>query len=142
MSAQSEEFITREASDPEPPRAVFALRIGEHSLIPLDAPAFIGRRPSAPRIVGPRPPRLVMVPSPSQEVSSTHVKIVQEVETVVVTDLGSTNGTTVAGAGFPSQTLRQGESLVVGAGAVVDIGDGIRIVIVSLPNELATEGAQ
>ncbi len=142
MVAQSEEFATREAIDPEPPRALFALRIGEHSLIPLDAPAFIGRRPSAPRIVGPRPPRLVMVPSPSQEVSSTHVKIVQEAETVVITDLGSTNGTTATVAGLPSQTLRQGESLVVGAETVVDIGDGIRIVIVSLQDEAAREGTQ
>lgn len=125
---------------PEPGQRIFAIRIGAHPPISLEATAYIGRRPSAPRIVGSRMPRLVMVPSPSKEVSSTHVEILQEADTVVVTDLGSTNGTTVVTDGFPSRTLRQGESLVVGAEAVVDIGDGIRIVIVTLPEVATTEG--
>ncbi len=135
-------FVKPPEPDPEPPVALYAMRIGEHSLISLEVPAYIGRRPSTPRIVGPRMPRLVMVPSPSREVSSTHVEILQEADTVVVTDLGSTNGTTVTMAGFAPQTLRQGESLVVGAETVVDIGDGIRIVIVSLPDNAVTEGTQ
>jgi pSer/pThr/pTyr-binding forkhead associated (FHA) protein len=70
------------------------------------------------------------------------VEILQEADTVVVTDLGSTNGTTVTLAGFAPRTLRQGESLVVGAGTIVDIGDGIRILIVTLPDNAATEGTQ
>jgi hypothetical protein len=70
------------------------------------------------------------------------VEILQEADTVVVTDLGSTNGTTVTLAGFAPRTLRQGESLVVGAGTTVDIGDGIRILIVTLPDNAATEGTQ
>lgn len=123
-------------------RARFAIRIGTHEPIPLGVPAHIGRRPSAPRIAGPRTPRLVVVPSPTGEVSSTHVEILQEADTVVVTDLGSTNGTTVTLAGFAPRTLRQGESLVVGAGTIVDIGDGIRILIVTLPDNAATEGTQ
>lgn len=131
-----------EAGDQRQSPVAFAMRIGGHSLIPLDTAAYIGRSPSAPRVAGPRAPRLVMVPSPSQEISSTHVRIAQEAETVVITDLGSTNGTTVTVGGRSPQTLRQGESLVVSAQAVVDIGEGIRIVIVSVTNELATEGAQ
>lgn len=83
-----------------------------------------------------------MVPSPSREVSSTHVEILQDADTVVVTDLGSTNGTTVTMPGFPPRTLRQGESLVVGAETLVDIGDGIRIVIVRLALNAVTEGIQ
>jgi hypothetical protein len=43
---------------------------------------------------------------------------------VIVTDLKSTNGTIVAIPGFSAQKLRQGESVVVSAGTVVDIGDG------------------
>lgn len=135
-------FTTVDTPEPPQPRALYAMRIGIHSLIPLDVPAYIGRRPSTPRISGLRTPRLVMVPSPSREVSSTHVEIVQEADTVVVTDLGSANGTTVTMVGFAPHTLRQGESLVVGADTVVEIGDGIRIVIVSLPDNAAREGTQ
>lgn len=127
---------------PEQVRKNYAILIGSHAPIPLDAPTYIGRRPSTPRITGLRMPRLVMVPSPLREVSSTHVEILQQADAVVVTDLGSTNGTIVTMAGFPPQSLRQGESLVVGAETVVDIGDGIRIVIVAFANESTTEGTQ
>lgn len=120
----------------------YAMRIGTHEPIPLEVPAHIGRKPSAPRIAGLQSPRLVVVPSPTGEVSSTHVEILQEAATVVVTDLGSTNGTTVTIQGFPPRVLRQGESLVVGSGTIVDIGDGIRIVIVTLPDNATTEGNQ
>lgn len=83
-----------------------------------------------------------MVPSPLREVSSTHVEIRQEAETVVVTDLGSTNGTSVLVPGLPLRSLRQGESFVVGAGSVVDIGDGIRIAIVVHSEDSSTEGPE
>lgn len=134
------------AADPSEEDSVeaarFALRIGTHPPIPLEVPAYIGRRPSTPRIVGARMPRLVMVPSPSREVSGTHVEIRQEGATVVVTDLGSTNGTIVTSGGFPPRGLLQGESVVVGEGSVVDIGDGIRIVVVAAPAENQAEGSQ
>lgn len=108
---------------------VSTIRIGTHEPIPLDVPTYIGRRPSAPRIMGGRVPRLVMVPSPAHEVSATHVEIHQEGATVVAVDLGSTNGTVVTHPGGAPMTLRQGESVVLVAGSVVDIGDGIRIII-------------
>lgn len=129
-------------SGEESARVSFAMCIGTHAPIPLEVPAYIGRRPSTPRITGTRMPRLVMVPSPSMEVSSTHVEIRQEANYVVVTDLGSTNGTTVTVPGLPPRPLRQGESLVVGAGTWVDIGDGIRISIEKSPQTSTTEGPQ
>ena len=122
--------------------ARFALQIGTHAPIPLEVPAYVGRRPSTPRITGNRMPRLVMVPSPSREVSSTHVEVRQEGGAVVVTDLGSTNGTIVTSGGFPPRGLRQGESVVVGAGSVVDIGDGIRIVVIAAPAQTPAEGTR
>lgn len=108
----------------------FGMRIGSHPPIALDVPAYIGRRPTTPRIAGRLAPRLVVVPSPSKEVSSTHVEVREEADTVVVTDLRSTNGTTVWLPGLPPRALRQGESIVTGAGARVEIGDGIRIDII------------
>lgn len=139
----------RAPSSRTPPRAPvelsdhprFALRIGTHAPIPLDVPAYVGRRPSTPRITGTKMPRLVMVPSPSREVSSTHVEFRQEGGTVVVTDLGSTNGTSVVNPGLPPRGLRQGESIVVVTGSVVDIGDGIRIVVVSAEDEPSAGGS-
>ncbi len=132
---------TAKATIVVPVHAAFALKIGTHPLISLDVPAYIGRRPSTPRITGIHMPRLVMVPSPTREVSSTHVEIRQEAETVVVTDLGSTNGTRVLVPGLRPRSLRQGESFVAAAGSVVDIGDGIRIEIVSRPDGSPTEGS-
>lgn len=117
----------------EPLVPVSTIRIGTHEPIPLDLPTYIGRRPSAPRITGGQPPRLVMVPSPAHEVSATHVEIRQEGATVVVTDLGSTNGTVVTHPRGGPVTLRQGESVVVIGGSVVDIGEGIHVIIEERP---------
>ncbi|MBC7443374.1 MAG: FHA domain-containing protein, partial [Ramlibacter sp.] len=57
-------------------------------------------------------------------VSGTHLEIKQEGESVVVTDLGSTNGTIVTAPRARAARLRPGGSLVVLPGTRVDIGDG------------------
>jgi pSer/pThr/pTyr-binding forkhead associated (FHA) protein len=69
-------------------------------------------------------------------VSSTHARIEQVGDTVVVTDLRSTNGTTVTPPGGRSSRLRPGESAVVLPGAVVDIGDGNIIEITDARGDL------
>ncbi|MEO7147957.1 MAG: FHA domain-containing protein [Terrimesophilobacter sp.] len=133
--AMADEVVATEW-EPEPrPRGhrVHAIHIGNHEAIPLDAPALIGRRPSSPRIAGNVHPKLIRVPSPTREISSTHVEIRQEGSAVVVTDLDSTNGTLIAVPGFPSRKLRQGESVAVTPGTVVELGDGIAIRILPLP---------
>lgn len=127
-----DDVIATEWEPPSPGRRYHAIRIGTHEPIPLDVPAFIGRRPSTPRIVGGRHPRLVRVPSLSREISSTHLEIRQEGSIVVVTDLDSTNGTVITPPGAPALKLRQGESVVVVAGSVVDIGDDVRIEILPI----------
>ncbi|CAN5417035.1 hypothetical protein BH10ACT4_BH10ACT4_02170 [soil metagenome] len=110
----------------------YRIRVNRHEPIPLDAPALIGRRPVSPRIAIGGVPRLVRVPSPGREVSSTHVELRQQGASVIVTDLRSTNGTVVSIPGSSSQKLRQGESLVVSAGTVVDIGDGNTVEILPI----------
>jgi pSer/pThr/pTyr-binding forkhead associated (FHA) protein len=102
------------------------------SILSLEVPLVIGRRPSAPRVVVGTPPRLVVVASPRAEVSATHVEIRQQGSAVVVTDLRSTNGTRVTIPGRQPVALRQGESIVVLAGTIVDIGDGNRLEILPL----------
>ena len=108
------------------------IRVNRHEPIPLDAPALIGRKPVSPRIQKGEVPRLVRVPSPGREVSSTHVELRQQGASVIVTDLRSTNGTVVLIPGASAQKLRQGESLVVSAGTVVDIGDGNTVEILPI----------
>ena len=51
---------------------------------------------------------------------------------VIATDLGSTNGTQVRHPGSVPVRLRQGESVVVTPGSVIEIGDGNVIEIHSL----------
>jgi hypothetical protein len=110
----------------------YRIRVNRHEPIPLDAPALIGRKPVSPRIAIGGVPRLVRVPSPGREVSSTHVELRQQGASVIVTDLRSTNGTLVSIPGTSSQKLRQGESLVVSAGTIVDIGDGNTVEILPI----------
>lgn len=89
----------------------------------LDVPVLIGRKPAPPRI--PTGAVLLLpVRSPRGEVSSTHIELRASGRTVVVTDLKSTNGTTVTVPGGAPRKLRQGESMVVTPGTSIDIGDG------------------
>lgn len=115
-----------EHPEPNPATQLFyAFRVGLGSeSILLDVPCYVGRRPSPPRIASGRAPRLVAVPSPHKEVSSTHLEVRQVGSSVIVTDLRSTNGSIVMIPGSVPRKLRQGESVVVSPGTLVDIGDG------------------
>ena len=121
---------------PPPPPVSLPERVDLHSFVVgglqyrLDVPAIIGRKPGMPRVIDGVPPRLVTVPSAAQEVSSSHLEIRQRGASVIVTDLKSTNGSSVTMPLSQPRTLRQGESLVVAPGSLIDIGDGnvIRIL--------------
>jgi hypothetical protein len=90
----------------------------------LEHPCVFGRDPHPPRIIRGMRPRLIAVRSPNREVSETHVEICQRGSSVIVTDLRSTNGSVVQAPGNAARKLRQGESVVVSAGTLVDIGEG------------------
>lgn len=102
----------------------YSFRVGAFGPpIPLDVPCTVGRRPSLPRVPSSPPPTLLTVPSPLKEVSASHIELRQLGSTVVVTDLRSTNGSVVLIPGSIPRKLRQGESIVVSPGTLVDIGD-------------------
>ena len=111
--------------------ANYGFRIGG-TVVFLDRAAYIGRNPTRPRVLRDGLPRLVQVPSAGKEVSSTHVEVRQRGASVVVTDLRSTNGTIVNIPGGTPTKLRQGESMVVTPGTLIDIGDGNLIEILPL----------
>ena len=117
------------------PEAVLGFRIGSADPIELDLPVLIGRSPRPPRVVAGVTPRLIGVESRDQEVSSTHVQLEQVGDTVVVTDLRSTNGTLVSSREGLQSRLKPGESVVVLPGARVDIGDGNIIEITPARDE-------
>ena len=120
-------------NDPEVP-AAYGFRLGDSPIVALDAVAYVGRRPSAPRVVQGGMPRLVRVESPDHEISATHVELRQTGPNVVVTDMRSTNGTRVMSPDAPPQRLRQGESVVVTVGTLIDLGDNVVLEIVVLPD--------
>ncbi len=107
-----------------------SVRIGGQ-VLGLDQPLVIGRRPAAPRVVRGPAPRLVTVPSPSGQVSSSHLAVHAEGEAAVVEDLRSTNGTVVRPAGAAPFRMASGASIVVLTGTVVEIGDGNVIEVLS-----------
>jgi hypothetical protein len=112
--------------------AEYGFVVNSHQPIGLDRSAYLGRKPSGPRISTGTAPRLVRVPSPLGEVSSTHLELRQVGTVVIATDLGSTNGTQVRQPGSAPVRLRQGESVVVTPGSLIEIGDGNVIEIHSL----------
>jgi hypothetical protein len=104
------------------PRYGFRIAGGEDRR--LDAVYYLGRRPVQPRVPSTTPPRLLPVHSRTTAVSATHLEIRQEGDSVVVTDLGSTNGTLVNPPRGKKERLRAGQSVTVVPGTTVDIGDG------------------
>lgn len=116
-------------------RAYYRVGIGPEAVHPLDRTILIGRRPTNPRVVADAVPLLIEVPSARSEVSGTHLEIRQIGASVVVTDLRSTNGTVVMLPGSVPTKLRQGESVVVSPGTLVDIGDDniIQILPIDIP---------
>lgn len=97
--------------------------------IEVDRPVVIGRSPAANRVSGDQLPRLLTVPSPSHDISRTHVQVAPENGRLVVTDLNSTNGTVLVTPDGRRTDLRPGVGVPVDVGSVIDLGDGITIAV-------------
>ena len=96
----------------------------------VDRTVLIGRSPTANRINASDIPKLMTVPSPSHDISRTHLQVALEGGQLKVTDLNSTNGTALIRSQSSSrELLPAGEAVVVEAGCVLALGDGIEIHI-------------
>ncbi|MEV5070540.1 FHA domain-containing protein [Microbacterium sp. LMI12-1-1.1] len=113
---------------PRPP-APGRVRMSTGQVIPLDRTVVIGRRPRSTRVSGTDLPHLVAVDSPQQDISRSHVELRAEGESIVATDLRTTNGTTLLRPGADPVRLHPGEGTVVVPGDVLDLGDGITVAI-------------
>ena len=104
--------------------------------VDVDRAVLIGRAPEARRFTSTDQPRLVTVPSPHQEISSTHVEVRPgsgaDHGSAVVTDLGSTNGTVLTQPGLSPEDLQPGIAVQLVPGAVIDLGDGVTIQVTNL----------
>lgn len=94
----------------------------------LTKPLIVGRLPAAP-LRGDRGVTLVVLASPDGVVSSTHARVEVLGDVVVVTDLRSTNGTRVINPGQLTVLLAPGDSMALGVGAIIDLGDGNRLEV-------------
>jgi hypothetical protein len=95
---------------------------------PLDAPVLVGRAPAADPDDAPTP-RLLTVASPGQDISRTHVRIAPDGWQIVATDLHSTNGTVLMRPHADAELLTPGEPIVVPIGSVLQLGEGVRILV-------------
>lgn len=112
------------ASAPAVPK--LSIELPDGSRQPLDAVVLVGRAPSAP--AGGPPSRLVRLAGDG-DISRNHARVAIEGGTVVVTDLGSRNGTIVRIPGRPAQKLREGEPTPVLVDTVIDFGGGIEVSV-------------
>jgi pSer/pThr/pTyr-binding forkhead associated (FHA) protein len=102
------------------------------AVVTLDKSVIVGRAPKASRVTG-EMPHLVTVPSPTQDISRSHVELRVEGTAVVAVDLNTTNGTVVRRHGAEPVRLHPGEPHVLLTGDVIDIGDGVTITLEDLP---------
>ena len=115
------------------PTPVARLELSSGESVEVDRAVLVGRAPVARRSPSTEQPRLVRVPSPHQEISSTHLEVRPgsgaDHGSAVVTDLGSTNGTVLVQPGLPPEELQPGIAVQLMPGAVLDLGDGVTIEV-------------
>jgi hypothetical protein len=105
------------------------LRASDGSSAELDRPVLIGRAPSTDRSDS-RAPRLMTVPSPNHDISRTHLEVAPDGWQIVATDQNSTNGTIlIRPGGIDRQELAPGEPVPVQVGSVIELGDGVSVLI-------------
>lgn len=113
---------------PRPP-APGRIRLSTGQTLLLDRTVVIGRRPRATRVTGTDLPHLVAVDSPQQDISRSHIELRVEGDSIVATDLRTTNGTTLVRPGGDPVRLHPGEPTVVVPGDVIDLGDGVTVTV-------------
>lgn len=114
-------------------KPVATLVVSTGDLVDVDRAILVGRAPEARRFASEDKPSLLSVPSPQQEISSTHLEIRPGAGVdhgmAVVTDLGSTNGTVLVQPGLPPEDLQAGIAVALIPGAILDLGDGVTIQV-------------
>lgn len=119
-------------AEPSDRPGVGRIRLSTGQELTLDRPVVVGRKPRVSRVGGASVPRLVSVPSPEQDISRSHLEVRLEGVSVLVVDLGSTNGSTLLRTGQLPVRLHPHEAVLVVDGDVVDLGEGVTLTFEDL----------
>jgi FHA domain-containing protein len=92
----------------------------------LARPVLIGRSPAAS---GPGSDVRLIAIVDDPDISRTHLRVAVEGDAVVVTDLGSKNGTIITLPGAAPRKLRASEPTVVLPGTLIDLGGGTTFTV-------------
>jgi hypothetical protein len=104
------------------------LRLASGDVVHLDRGVLLGRSPKVnAELAAADRPHLVKVTSPQNDISRNHVEIVLEGWHVLIRDLGSTNGTTVALPGEHPVRLRPSDQQVIEPGTVITLADEVSL---------------
>lgn len=100
------------------------LRLSTGDIVPLDRGVIMGRNPRVDER-DPRGPHVVKLPSPTNDISRSHVEVLLDDWHVVVADLNSTNGTTVTPPGQQPIRLRPHEPIPIEPNTEVNLADEV-----------------
>jgi hypothetical protein len=104
------------------------LRLASGDVVQLDRGVLLGRSPKVnAELAAADRPHLVKVSSAQNDISRNHVEIVLEGWHVLIRDLGSTNGTTVALPGQHPVRLRPSDQQVIEPGTVITLADEVSL---------------
>lgn len=106
------------------------LRIAGGETVPLRGPVVAGRNPRTTALPSAEPPRLIALPH--RHISSNHIAFVLEGWSVLVRDLGSSNGSYLRRHGNPPVRLPENDTPLV-PGDVIDLGHGVFINLDRIP---------
>jgi hypothetical protein len=102
------------------------LRLSTGDVVSLDRGVLFGRQPKVNDDVKVSDrPHVVRLASPDKDISRNHVEVILDGWHVLVRDLGSVNGTTVALPGEPAVRLRPSDQQNIEPGTVVGIADTV-----------------
>lgn len=93
----------------------------------LGGPIVVGRKPTIEGSGALPHARMVTVPSPSKDISRSHLGIHLDQGYVIATDLQSVNGTILRRNGQPDRNLNPNEGTLVLNGDILDLGDGVTL---------------
>ncbi len=80
---------------------------------------ILGRNPRLPAGYSGEQPNLVRLADPDKDISSQHLEVTLDYWHVLITDLGSTNGTEVILPGQPPVQLRRDDPMTIEPGTKV-----------------------
>ncbi|MFV0428443.1 MAG: hypothetical protein ACK5KO_03300 [Arachnia sp.] len=117
--------IDRSRAQVIPAPVMAGVHTNHDAWVDLVTSVIVGRAPDPAK--APAGSQVLRVASPNNDISRSQVLIAVQDWQVVVTDLNSTNGSTVTPHGQAPFVLADGQSVPVDFGTVLDLGDGVML---------------